>query len=179
MFDKIHIRSDVLTFVNNLAVKIGYDPATQDGRHISLRSRERGVVFSPRSALMTAVGIQRRAVGILENRRHRVVDISVSRLRDANHASAKSIARCRRNVVHRPQALIEGVDMLFHVKIAGKPRVIIPIPNLRNKFRVSFNARARPVISSHIRESSRRNIADRSVKDALHNVSDVQVISPA
>ena len=69
--------------------------------------------------------------------------------------------------------------MLFHVKIAGKPRVIIPIPNLRNKFRVSFHARSRPVISAHVRESSRRNIANRSVKDALHNISDVQVISPA
>ena len=178
MFEFVHIGLDLFLLVDHLAVEVG-DASVAQNRGVSLRSGEVRFVFAPAVVLLTAERVERRSVRVLEDHRGGVVNVAVFRLFDALHATAEREAGGRRNVAHRPEALVERVDVLAEHEVAGAAREVVPVADLVHQFRVALLTRTRPKFPGEVIQARRRNLADGAVQDALHHILDVQVVTPA
>ena len=120
------------------------------------------------------------AVGVFKGSAEVVVDVVAERHVGANLAATGADDAHRRNILHRPGDLVEGMDRLFSDVIAREPRVVLPIADVVLEV-------APPRLPRHLAPETGGviggvdgpNRADRTVVNAVVDVAFAGRIAPA
>src|SRR5262249_19808477 len=118
------------------------------------------------------------AVGKFVGDRHVVVNVAELTAR-ADLAAARAVTAFRVLVAHHPAHLVQAVDVLLDVEVAGQPGEIQPIPQLPLHVAPALLARPVPQRAGVVGTLQSNNVADGVVVDPPDDLPHAGVVTPA